>query len=200
MLVPEEAAAPPSLNPPNAGAGAGAVAAAGVAGLLASPLGASAGLAPKENPPAAGAAGASFFSAGFAPKENPDAAGAAGAVVVDDAGVVVLSAGLAPNENPDAAGAAGAVEAVVAAGALSAGFPNEKPDKGGLEAGVVDPAAGVLLPPSPENRPPAALPALAVVEVAPVAGLSLFRPGKENEGIALPEEGAVVLDDAEVFD
>lgn len=178
--MPEDAGVVPILKPPK---GAGAA-----AGLLASSLAGSAGLAPNENPPlagaAGGAAGVSFFSAGFAPNEKPEAAGAAGA------GVDELSAGFAPKEKPEAAGAGGAAEPE--AGALSAGFPNEKPDKGGLEAGVVEPAAALLF--NPEKRPPAALPAFAAgaagVLVPDAAGLSLFRPANENDGIALPDDGA----------
>lgn len=75
-----------------------------------------AGLAPKENPVDAGAAGAAGVAdAGLAPKENPVEAGAAG----------VVDGGLEPNENPLDPGAAGVV--VVAEDVL----PKEK---GGFEA------------------------------------------------------------------
>lgn len=126
-----------------------------------------------------------MFSTGFAPNENPEEAGAGAA-----AGVSLFSAGLAPNENPEAAGA-GAAGAVVLVDAASAGLPKEKPEAGGLEAGVVDPA---LLPPSPENNPPAALPALAAGAAPSVPAAGLFMPPKEKEGIALLEDGAAVDD------
>lgn len=189
MLVPEVGAEapPPNLNPPK-----GAGAAAGVEGLLASSLGCSAGFAPNEKPPAAGAgvtagavAGVSLFSAGFAPKEKPEDAGAGAAA----AGASFFSAGLAPNENPEEAGAGAFAAGALAV--LSAGFPNENPDKGGLDAGVVEPAFA-LFPPSPEKSPPAALPALAGWAAVPLfpAGLSLFKLANEKVGIALLEDAA----------
>lgn len=187
------------MKPPKGAGAAAAGAEVGAADLLVSSLAVSAGLAPNENPPLAGAAdgaaaGVSFFSAGFAPNEKPEAAGAAGAVeAAAGADEDVFSASLAPKENPEAAGAGGAA-ALAVAGALSAGFPNEKPDKGGLEAGVVEPAEA---PPNPEKRPPAALPALAAGAgvLAPDVAAGLFRPAKEKDGIALLDEGAVAFDE-----
>jgi hypothetical protein len=126
-------------------------------------------LAPKENPPAAGAAaGASVFSAGFAPKENPE--GAAEAF-----GVEPVEAGLE--------GAAGCCCCVDIAG-FSGGLAKEKVVGGGFEAGVVEPAAAEPAL-SPEKRPPPAVPAPATGPVA--AGLSLFRLANENDGAALFE-------------
>lgn len=183
VLVPEAPGVlPPNLKPPK-----GVGAAAGVEGLLASSLAGSAGLAPKEKPAAAGA-GASLFSAGLAPNEKPEAAGAGAD------GASFFSAGFAPNENPDAAGAAAGVVVAVEA---SAGLPKEKVEAGGLEAGVVEPAAALFVV-KPENKPPPALPALvAAGVVAPVFEAVLFP--NANDGIALLDEAAGAVEAELVF-
>ena len=96
------------------------------------PLGAaaafSAGLAPKRP-----VDGAEAFSAGFAPKRFPPAGGADGVDVP-----------LPPPNNPAPAGLAPNSEAPALAGGGAAGVVDPlNPPKRGLDAGVVEPAAGV---------------------------------------------------------